>query len=192
MAEDFLGDRKRVLEEEFFRKQERALIERLGAERARQTARQALAEASGVTDEAVLTHLVDLGVQPDTLLALRLIPLVEVAWADRHLDEREKHAIVSALAASGIAPESPAYALVQGWLTSPPPPSMLSAWTAYVGGLCARLDPEERANLRSAVIGGARAVAQAAGGVLGLARISAAEEEMLQRLERAFSGSGRA
>ncbi len=188
MAEDFLSDRKRALEEEFFRQQQRALVERLRTERARQTAKQALAEASGLADDAALSHLVDLGIQPDTLLALRLVPLVEVAWADGHLDERERRAILAGLERSGVAPGSAAYALVEGWLSSPPPAAMREAWTAYTSGLCAQLAPAERANLRATVMGQARAVAQAAGGFLGLGTVSATEEEMLRRLERAFAG----
>jgi len=188
MAEAFLGDRKRALEEEFFRKREQALLARLEAERAHRTAKQALAEASGLTDEAVLDHLVSLGIEPDAFMALRLVPLVEVAWADGHLDARERQAVLSALAAAGLPPGSLGYALVDGWLASPPPPSMLEAWSAYTRGLCGQLSPAERQSLRSAVIGQARVVAEAAGGILGLGKVSAAEVEMLARLERAFAG----
>lgn len=186
MTEEFLGERKRVLEEEFFRKRERALLERMRAEQARQTRRQALAEASGLTDDAVLDHLVELGIEPDTLLALRLVPLVEVAWADGHLDERERRAILEALAAAGLAPGSPARTLVEGWLTEPPPPALWEAWAAYTRALCARLAPGERQRLRTTVLDQARAVARAAGGFLGLGRISPEEEERLRAIEQAF------
>jgi hypothetical protein len=181
-----MGDRKRALEEEFFRQRERALLERLRGEHARQTARQALASASGISDDVVLTRLVELGIEPDTLLALRLVPLIEVAWADGRLDDRERQAVLSGLETAGLKPGSAAYAIVQGWLASPPPASVLDAWTSYTSALCARLAPGERANLRASVMGQARAVAEAAGGFLGVGRISQAEEEMLRRLEQAF------
>jgi uncharacterized membrane protein YebE (DUF533 family) len=175
MAEEFLGTRKRALEEEFFRRRERELLARIQAEQARQSARQALAEASGLTDPAVLDHLVALGIAPETLLALRLVPLVEVAWADGHLDDRERRAVLSALSAAGLAPGSAAYALVESWLASPPPPALLEAWTG------------ERAQLRDSVLRQARAVAEAAGGFLGLGRISDAEAAVLRRLEAALA-----
>lgn len=187
MAEEFLGARKRALEEEFFRKRERELLARIQAEQARQSARQALAEASGLTDPAALDHLVALGIAPETLLALRLVPLVEVAWADGHLDERERRAVLSALPAAGLAPGSPSHALVESWLASPPPPALLEAWTAYAKGLAAQLSPGERAALRESVLRQARAVAQAAGGFLGLGRISDAEAAVLRRLEAALA-----
>jgi hypothetical protein len=187
MAEDILSDRKRAMEEEFFRKRERELLERMKAERTRQTAKQALAAASGVQDEATLDHLLGLGLDPDAVLALRLVPLVEVAWADGHLDARERQAVLSALEHEGIAPGSTPHVLIQGWLDEPPPPAMLEAWTTYTTALSARLTEPERAALRAAVLGRARAVAEAAGGFLGLGKVSAAEQEVLRRLDRAFA-----
>jgi hypothetical protein len=189
MVEEFLGERKRALEEEFFRRQERSLLERMRAEHATQTARQALSQASGLKDTAVLDRLIRLGVQADTLVALGLVPLVEVAWADGTLDARERQAVVAALGTAGIALDSPAGQLIQGWLASKPPASLLEAWRVYVAGLCAQLSAADRANLRDSVLDRARTVAAAAGGFLGLgAKISPAEEERLRMLEGAFTG----
>jgi hypothetical protein len=187
MAEEFLGDRKRALEEEFFRKQERSILERTRAEQATQTARQALSQASGIQDAAVLDRLIGLGMQTDTLVAMGLVPLVAVAWADGALDERERRAVVSALDTTGITLDSPAGRLIQGWLTSAPPASLLEAWKAYIAALCTQLSTADRDSLRKSVLDRARAVAEAAGGFLGLGvKTSKAEEEMLRTLEGAF------
>jgi hypothetical protein len=49
------------------------------------------------------------------------------------------------------------------------------------------LDPQARQRLRDEVMGRARAVAEAAGGFLGLGRkVSAAEEAVLRELAQAF------
>jgi hypothetical protein len=65
----------------------------------------------------------------------------------------------------------------------------LDAWQAYIAGLCAQLSATERENLRTSLLGQARAVAEAAGGFLGFgSKVSQAEEAMLQTLDRAFSG----
>lgn len=189
MAEEFLGDRKRALEEEFFRKQEQALLAQLRAAQAQESALEALATATGVQDRAVLQTLLSLGITSDTLLALGLVPLVAVAWADGTLADRERQAIVSGLGAAGIVADSPAGQLVQTWLASPPPASMLEAWTSYTAALAAALPPAERTQLRDSVLGRARAVAEAAGGFLGFGnRVSPAEEALLQRLASAFGG----
>ena len=187
MAEEFLGDRRRVLEEEFFRKQEQALLNQLRTTQAQESTQEALAVATGVRDRAVLDKLSTLGITSDTLLALGLVPLVAIAWADGALDDKERHAIVASLGAVGIGAASPAGQLVQSWLSSPPPASMLEAWSSYTSALAAQLSPTERNNLRDSVLGRARAVAEAAGGFLGFGkRVSKAEEELLQKLARAF------
>lgn len=189
MAEEFLGDRKRALEEEFFRKQERSSLERMRAEQATQAVREELSQASGLKDAAVLDRLIGLGMQTDTLVAMGLVPLVAVAWADGALDEKERQAVVLALGTAGIALASPAGQLIQSWLASAPPASLLKAWRAYMAALCTQLSATDRASLRDGVLARARAIAEAAGGFLGLgAKISQAEEEMLRTLERAFTG----
>jgi hypothetical protein len=189
MAEEFLGDRRRALEEEFFRRQERSTLERMRAEQATQTGREALAQASGLTDVAVLDRLIGLGIQTETLVAMGLVPLVLVAWADGTLDEKERRAIVSALGTAGIGMDSPAGQLIQSWLASTPPASLLQAWRAYMADLYKQLSAADRASLRDSVLNRARAVAEAAGGFLGLGtKISPAEEEVLRTLEGVFAG----
>ena len=70
MAEECLGDRRRVLEEEFFRKQEQAVLNQLRTAQAQQSAHEALAVATGVAGPAVLNKLSALGITSDTLLSL--------------------------------------------------------------------------------------------------------------------------
>jgi hypothetical protein len=191
MAEAFPGDRKRILEEEFFQKQERSLLERMRTEHATQTAREALSHASGVTDTAVLDRLIGLGLQAATLAAMGLVPLVAVAWADGALDARERQAVVSALETAGFTPDSPAGQLLQSWLTSAPPASLLEAWKAYMAALCPQLSTADRISLRDRMLARARAVAEASGGFLGLgAKVSPAEEAMLRTLAEAYADTG--
>jgi hypothetical protein len=191
MVEEFLGDRKRALEEEFFRKQERSLLERMRTEQATQIVREELSQGSGVTDTAVLDKLIGLGLQASTLAAMGLVPLVAVAWADGTLDARERQAVTSALETAGIKPESPAWQLLQSWLTSPPPASLLEAWKTYMAALCPQLSDAERTSLRDRMLTRARAVAEASGGFLGLgAKVSPAEEAMLRTLAEAYVDTG--
>ena len=188
MADEFLGDRRRALEEEFFRKQENALLNQLRTAQAKESAQEALAAATGVRDSTVLHKLSTLGITSDTLLALGLVPLVAIAWADGTLDDKERQAIAN-LGVAGIVADSPTGQLVQSWLSNSPPASMLEAWSSYTSALAAELSPTERTNLRDSVLGRARAVAEAAGGFLGFGnRVSTAEEELLQQLAQVFGG----
>jgi hypothetical protein len=181
-----LGERKKALEEQFFARQEKELRERVRREAAAKARREALAEASGIHDEAVLDRLAALDLDGETVAALSLVPLVEVAWADRTLHDAEREAVLRAARESGVTPDSAAWVLLESWLETRPSPELLTAWEGYVEALVAGLDPEERRTLRHELLDRARSVAESAGGFLGVGKVSEAETAMLARLERAF------
>jgi hypothetical protein len=185
--EDFLGDRRKALEEEFFRKENEKLRGQLRAQMERADHRESLARAIGISDKAVLDHLVALGLDGQTVAALGLVPLIEVAWADGKMDDSEHKAVLRAARDRGVDDASPAGLLLDSWLSTPPPPRLLEVWTQYVKALSENLDAAERDTLREEIIGHARRVAEAAGGFLGMgSKISQAEQKMLERLEAAF------
>src|SRR5690242_6516966 len=80
MEREFLEDRRRGLEEAFFAQHDAALLRRLREAGEAKAKREALAAASGITDDALLDRLVALGISSETLTALSLIPMVAVAW----------------------------------------------------------------------------------------------------------------
>jgi len=184
-----LEQRGRVLEDAFFARQDEALLERL-RERDRVAERkQALARASGVSDEMVLDHWVALNLGPATVAALAWVPLVLVAWADGTLDAAERKAVRDAAAEAGLAGHAEAMALLDAWLATPPGHLVEAAWQDYARAMAAKLPPEARAAMERETIGRARRVAEAAGGFLGLglgSRVSAAEGAVLARLSAAF------
>ena len=187
MADEFLGDRKKALEESFFAKENAKLLERMKAAKENKAAKKSIAEISGIDDEAVLDKLVALGIEVDTWAAISLVPLVEVAWADGRIDDNERRAVLSAAEANGIFPSSPSHDLLESWLSRRPDARLLEAWGEYIVDLCANLADGERAAVKAKVVGRAREVARAAGGFLGLgAKISAEEEVVLAELEKAF------
>lgn len=181
-----LEDRKKALEEQFFARQERELRERVRAEAAAKERRQALAEASGIHDPAVLDRLAALDLDGGTLAALGLVPLVEVAWADGSLHDRERAAVLRSAEDAGVEPGSAAHDLLESWLTHRPGRDLLETWKGYAGALAESLDETERQALRRDLLSRARKVAEAAGGLLGLGKISDAEEAKLQELEAAL------
>jgi hypothetical protein len=187
-----LGNRARMLEDRFFLDQDRVLIEKHRELKKMEESRQALAAVSGITNQQVLQHLVELKVQAETLASLAVVPLVEVAWADGRIEADERAAIMRASAESGIAQGSPDHDLLERWLARRPEPELLEAWKRYTEGLCELLAPEERESLRAELIDRARRVAEAAGGFLGLtSKVSDAERRVLDSLEAAFCKAGR-
>ena len=188
MTDELFGDRRKALEEGFFAKQNERVKQLLRAKQEGQARREALVAASGIRDEGVLDKLVSLGLGAETLAALSLVPLVEVAWADGTIDAKERAAILAGIEKQGIAPASPAHELLEGWLSKRPDRQLLVVWKDYVKALAPSLDADALRVLRADLIGRALAVAEAAGGILGLgSKISKAEESVLRDLEQAFS-----
>jgi hypothetical protein len=186
MADDILGDRSRSLEDEFFRKEDARLVAKLQELKKKEASREELARISGIKNTAILDRLVELGIHPETLVALSIVPLAEVAWADGTLDAKEEQAILDRAAKSGVTPGSPGHDLLKSWLERRPEPRLLTAWIQMVQGLNENLTPEQVEALRAGLVERARAVASASGGVLGVGKISSAEAEMIRQLESAF------
>jgi hypothetical protein len=185
----FLADREKALEDLFFEKENRKLIERIQSEEAHLTAKKGLADLTGVEDEGLLEKLVNLEIQPGTWAALALIPLVEVAWASGRIENKERRAVLSAAEANGVTRGGASFELLERWLEKRPDPAFLEAWGEYTVDLCAELGAAERDALRDEIVGRARRVAEAAGGLLGIVnKISGAEQRVLDELAKAFEG----
>lgn len=187
MSDEFLGDRKKSLEETFFAKQNAALLERMRAQREKQSRAEEIARVSLIQDREVVEKLVELGLDAASWVALSLVPLVEVAWVDGVIDARERNAILAAAAKHGIEPGSPSRAMLESWLDARPPAALFAAWGAYAAGLAAKLSDAERATVRREIVERARKVAQSAGGMLGIASISDAEKRVIAELEKPFA-----
>lgn len=186
-SRDALSGSARRLEEAFFLEQDKILIERLRAMKKMAETKEALREVSTITNEAVLTRLVELDIKPEIVAALAAVPLVEVAWADGKIDPAERETVLTHARTQGIAPGSIEHALLERWLEHRPEPRLLEAWQSYIQGLCERLAPAERAQLRDELLRSTRSTAAAAGGWLGLGSISAREQAMLDRLAASFA-----
>lgn len=187
MEAEFLGKRRRSLEEDFFRRQDAALLERSRSAQQRASARATLASASRITDPALLDDLVDMGITPETLIALSLVPLIEVAWADDKLEPAEKDAILKAAQQAGLAEDSPGLQLLKNCLAARPSANLKRLWTQYIQSVCASLSATERDSLRAELLERATQVAEAAGSFLGLgSKVSAQEQALLSELSAAF------
>jgi len=183
MSREWLKDRESAVENAYFRKKDQELIDRL-RERARQESeRQALGTRLGrPADDALPAELQRLGFTADTLALLHLVPLVDVAWADRGVTERER-ALVLALAESrGVAPDTDAYRRLQGWLDRRPEQAVFDTAYEAMRALLARDDPSLRAGTREELVAASTRVAQATGGVLGMAPISREEKACLAHI----------
>jgi hypothetical protein len=182
-----LEERGRALEDEFFHKENQAKIAAIKAKQASQDSKEELRKASGMTDEAVLDHLVSLGLRANTIAALSLVPLVAVAWADGAIQDDEKQAIMQGAHGKGLDEGSPGYQLLSGWLARRPDGALLDAWVEYIKALSSQLNDEQSRLLKNQIVGFAKMVATASGGILGFGKVSSTEEAILHRIEAAFA-----
>ncbi|MBS1150110.1 MAG: putative rane protein [Myxococcaceae bacterium] len=119
---------------------------------------------------------------------LKAQKLIQVAWADGAVDAKEQAAVLAAANASGILKGSSAHTLLEGWLKLKPPAALENAWANYVKALVEGMKAEDKALLKNELLGKARSVAEASGGILGMgAKISKAEGDALKKLEAAFN-----
>jgi hypothetical protein len=187
MSSDPFKQREKSFEEEFFQKQERKLVDKLRETLQQKQTREELAEVTGIQDPSVLDTLMAMNLAKDTFAAFALYPLVEIAWADGEVDEKERKAFLAAAAEHGLAPGMPAHAALEGFLKTKPSEDARKAWYAWAAELNAKLDAGERRKVREGLIRRARAVAEASGGILGLGnKISSNEQRVLDAVEKAF------
>jgi hypothetical protein len=183
---DELEKRGRALEEAFFNKQNEALLAKLRAQDAAKRKKGDLEAATGVHDPRVLDDLLAAGVEPETVAAMSIAPLVLVAWRDGQVTTHERGAVLRAAEQHGVAQGSTAFALIEKWLASRPEPGLLEAWSAYVAALRAKLSKDSFAALRQEVLTRAQEVAKTSGGILGVAAMSKGEKQLLAEIEAAL------
>lgn len=181
---DAFGKRERALEDEFFHRTDKALLERMRQSMEREQSREALAAATGIRDPALLDALLDRGIQPTTLVALTLVPAVFVAWADSELSDEERKAVLEAAAQRGITPGTVSYDLLSSWLEQRPRQSLWTTWKEYFRAVYGALEPATQKTLHDEITAQARTVAKASGGLLGVGRVSAEEQKLLDEIEQ--------
>jgi hypothetical protein len=175
------------LEEAFFAEDNARLLEKLRKEAKQEERREMLRKVVRIQDAAFLDRLIAMGIGPERAMVLRLIPLIFVAWADGAIDERERKAIMDAATQHGLAAEEIAQQALGDWLERKPERRLLQMWKDYIGEVWDRFTPDEQLQMRGNLISSTRQVAEAAGGFLGIATISAAEQAVLDELEQVVS-----
>jgi hypothetical protein len=187
MPTKILDDRRIALEEAFFARQNEAALRRMIEADAAQHRHEALASATGMTDDTKLALIERLGIGAETLAALTLAPLVLVAWADGSVSTAERAEVRRFGRLAGLPEGGAGMVQLEAWLDTPPNRLLQEAWAAYAGALGSRMAPEARETLAHHVLEDARAVAAISGGLLGIAgRISPSELAMLDQLSAAF------
>jgi hypothetical protein len=188
---DKFAEREHWLEEEYFGRKNQELIQRLRERRAREEDRQKMAEMMGIADQEVLGALQDLGYTSETIPLLHIVPLVEVAWAEGGVAERERELIFKIAEARGVRPEGVAHEMLSHWLENKPSErffeSSLQAIRVVLGLL-----PEEqrRAGSRDLITYCSQIASAVSSGIFGPGGISSEERALIAHIATEI-GQGR-
>ena len=186
MSEVTLEERGRALENQFYEKDDQEKLRTMKGKLDSQKSKDELRKASGMTDDAVLDKLVGLGLRGNTIAALSLVPLIQVAWADGQIQPNERTSILQGAHGKGLDAGSAGYELLETWLKTRPDDELFVAWEAYIKALASQLNDEQNRLLKNQIVGFAKMVAASAGGFFGIGKVSATEEKALHRIEAAF------
>ena len=182
MSEDIFKERGRSFEEEYFKKHEARLIAKLRERGRLEEISEALALKLQIDSPDLLRRIMALGVTVETGPAFLLAPLVQVAWAEGAVTDRERATVLRLAKERGIEPTSPAYAQLDAWLSQCPVDALFDAAIEAIKSGLSVLTPEERADRIRRIVDACRQVADASGGLsrlVGLGGVSNEEEALL-------------
>lgn len=183
MAEfDSIQERGRALEEEYFRRKNREILDRMQLEARNEQARREMGAQIGLDDPEMLRELQKLGFTPETVALLPLVPVVQVAWADGDVADAERSAIFKVARARGIAEGSAAYHQLSAWLSDRPAPGVFEGATRLIRAVVDSPATAEGKLSADELVGYCESIASASGGLFGLKRISSEERELLSSL----------
>jgi hypothetical protein len=176
-----LSDRGRAFEEDYFRKRDRELIEKMRKASVAEDARREMSSRTGLQDPAMLQELEALGFTPDTVALLPLVPLVQMAWAEGGVSDAERKLIVKLARARGIEEGNAADRQLAGWLSARPDPQVFARASRLIRAM---LDAPAGDHTISAddLVKYCESIAAASGGILGINRISAEERALLNTI----------
>jgi hypothetical protein len=175
-----------AMENEFFHRVDERLLADLKSQMKTEHELEILGEATGFTDKSLLKELLELGLSPETVLAISLVPLVLVAWADGKIDAHERPAIMKAAKDQGITDGSAAARMLKHWLKTKPDRKLANAWIHYIQTMVHEMSDDSSRALREDFVRRTNAMAHASGGILGFGSVSGLEKKMIADLQQAF------
>jgi hypothetical protein len=182
---DAFADRGRALEEEYFRKKDRELVEKMRRAAAADQVRGELSKQTGIADPAMLAELQELGFTADTVSLLPLVPVLELAWAEGGITAAERQMLVSLARSRGIAEGSAADHQLTAWMASRPAPGVFSKAGRLISALLASGSADAAKGLTAdRLVAYCEQIASASGGLLGLPirAVSMEERNLLTRI----------
>jgi hypothetical protein len=179
---DGVAKRGRALEEDYFRKRDLELIEKIRKAGAAEQVRKDLGRQAGLDDPQLLQELQDLGFTPETVGLLPLVPIIQIAWAEGGITKAERELILRLARSRGVEVGSAADQQLTEWMTNRPAEDVFVRARRLIRAM---LDsgsaPTADLNAHD-LVKYCEEIASASGGILGIGRISAEERALLSSI----------
>lgn len=184
---DIFAERGRSLEEEYFRKKDKELIEKMRRAAAATEARAEMGKKTGLTDPEMLQELETLGFTPETVVLLPLVPVVQVAWVEGGVTPAERSLIVTLARTRGVQEGGAADRQLSDWLDRRPGGHVFTHATRLIRAMLAA--PGHGDLTADDLVKYCESIAEASGGILGIiGRVSAEERQLLATLAAGWKG----
>lgn len=179
-----ITDDVRKREEDYFRRKDRELLEKMRAAGAADQARKELGSATGISDASLLGELEELGFTPQTIALLPLVPLVQVAWSEGGVSPEERKMILDLATQRGITAGTPGHARLIEWLETRPSDDTFRKASRLIAAMLDQ--PVSTGAVISAeeLIQQCEQIAAASGGLFGIGKVSSAERATLEQIAR--------
>jgi hypothetical protein len=182
MVNEGITDDVRKREEDYFRRKDRELLERMRQASETEQSRRELESATGIQDAGLIADLEELGFTPETIKLLPIIPVLQVAWAEGGISSSERTMLAELARSRGITAGSAADARLTEWMDQRPSDDTFRKANRLISAM---LDsPAVAGGQMSAdeLIKYCEQIAAASGGFFGIGKVSSEEREALQQI----------
>ena len=174
---DAFAEREHALEEEYFRKKDLELFERMHKAAQTAAARAQMERSTGLSDFALLQELLELGFTPETVSLLPLVPVLEVAWAEGGISAAERELIEKLARSRGIDDASPAGDQLHQWMTTRPDDTVFQRAGRLIAAMLGSSSHKVFGLTAEELVAYCEKIAKASGGIFGTSLRSVTPEE---------------
>lgn len=178
--DDGITDDARKREDEYFRRQDRELVEKLRRASVAEQERHVLETQTGIHDAAMLEQLQELGFTPATIALLPLIPVLQVAWAEGGVSSAERTAILNLARSRGIEAASEADHQLAEWLDRRPSANTFRKAMRLIAAMVEHPGEGFQDITADDLLKYCEQIAHASGGIFGIGAVSADERKALE------------
>jgi hypothetical protein len=149
---------------------------------ANKKARSEIAAQIRINEPDLVKDLHELGFTPETVKVLPLVPIVQLAWAEKGVSPEERKLIVSLARARGVEEGSPADQLLTDWMSRAPSAQIFSNAMRLIRAMLAAAPAGADTISADDILRYCEMIAEASGGMFGIGKVSAEERATLAQI----------